>query len=49
MKQLLKEIQSGEFRRNGSRSNEAGQPNFKKLREADRNHPIESLAPSSAT
>jgi len=41
MKQLLKEIQSGEFAKKWIAENEAGQPNFKKLREADRNHPIE--------
>ena len=41
MKQMLKEIQSGEFAKKWIAENEAGQPNFKKLREADRNHPIE--------
>ena len=41
MRQLLKEIQSGEFAKKWIAENEAGQPNFKKLREADRNHPIE--------
>jgi ketol-acid reductoisomerase len=41
MRQLLKEIQTGEFAKKWIAENEAGQPNFKKLREADRNHPIE--------
>src|SRR5918993_710249 len=41
MKQLLKEIQSGEFARKWIEENENGQPNFKRMREADRNHPIE--------
>jgi ketol-acid reductoisomerase len=41
MKQLLKEIQEGEFARKWIAENESGLPNFKKLREQDRNHPIE--------
>jgi ketol-acid reductoisomerase len=41
MKQLLKEIQSGEFAKNWIAENENGCPNFKALREQDRNHPIE--------
>jgi ketol-acid reductoisomerase len=41
MRQLLKEIQSGEFAKKWIDENENGQPNFKKLREADRHHPIE--------
>jgi ketol-acid reductoisomerase len=41
MRQLLKEIQSGEFAKKWIAENEAGQPNFRKLREQDRNHPIE--------
>ena len=41
MRQLLKEIQDGTFARNWINENEQGQPNFKKMREADRNHPIE--------
>src|SRR4026209_2261380 len=41
MRQLLKEIQSGEFAKKWIEENETGCPNFKKLREADRNHPIE--------
>jgi ketol-acid reductoisomerase len=41
MRQMLKEIQSGEFARKWIAENEAGCPNFKAMREADRNHPIE--------
>jgi ketol-acid reductoisomerase len=41
MKQLLKEIQSGEFARQWIEENENGQPNFKRMRAADRHHPIE--------
>ncbi|HEX5109305.1 MAG TPA: ketol-acid reductoisomerase [Vicinamibacterales bacterium] len=41
MRQLLKEIQSGEFAKKWIAENEAGCPNFKALREKDRNHPIE--------
>ena len=43
MRQLLKEIQDGTFARNWIKENERGQPNFKKMREADRNHPIEQV------
>jgi ketol-acid reductoisomerase len=43
MRQLLKEIQDGTFARNWINENEQGQPNFRKLREADRNHPIEQV------
>ena len=41
MRQMLKEIQSGEFAKKWIAENEAGCPNFKELREQDRNHPIE--------
>ena len=41
MKQLLKEIQSGEFAKKWIAENENGCPNFKALREQDRHHPIE--------
>ena len=41
MRQLLKEIQSGEFARNWIHENETGCPNFKAMRERDRNHPVE--------
>jgi ketol-acid reductoisomerase len=41
MRQLLKEIQSGEFAKQWIAENESGCANFKALRERDRNHPIE--------
>src|SRR5215207_8874581 len=41
MRQLLKEIQSGEFARKWIEENETGCPNFKRMREQDRNHPVE--------
>jgi ketol-acid reductoisomerase len=41
MRQMLKEIQSGEFARRWIAENENGCPTFKALRERDRNHPIE--------
>ena len=41
MRQMLKEIQSGEFARKWIAENENGLPNFKQLREQDRHHPIE--------
>ena len=41
MKQLLKEIQSGEFAKKWIAENENGCPNFKAMREKDRHHPIE--------
>ena len=41
MRQLLKEIQSGEFAKKWIAENEAGCPNFKAMREKDRTHPIE--------
>ena len=41
MRQMLKEIQSGEFAKKWIGENENGLPTFKKLREQDRNHPIE--------
>jgi ketol-acid reductoisomerase len=41
MKQMLKEIQSGEFAKKWIDENENGLPTFKRLREQDRNHPIE--------
>jgi ketol-acid reductoisomerase len=41
MRQILKEIQSGEFAQKWIAENEAGCPNFKAMRETDRNHPIE--------
>ena len=41
MRQLLEEIQSGEFAKGWIAENEAGCPNFKAMRERDRHHPIE--------
>src|ERR687891_431799 len=41
MRQLLKEIQNGEFAKNWIAENETGSQNFKAMRERDRNHPIE--------
>jgi ketol-acid reductoisomerase len=41
MRQLLKEIQSGEFARKWIAENESGCQNFKAMRETDRHHPIE--------
>jgi ketol-acid reductoisomerase len=41
MRQLLKEIQSGEFAKRWIAENENGCPNFKAMREQDRNHSIE--------
>ena len=41
MRQMLKEIQDGSSRRSGSPRTRTAMPNFKKMREQDRNHPIE--------
>ncbi len=41
MRQLLAEIQSGEFAKRWIAENEAGIPEFKKMRQADAHHPIE--------
>ena len=41
MRQILKEIQQGDFAKQWIAENEAGCPNFKAMRERDRNHPIE--------
>jgi len=41
MKQLLTEIQSGEFAKKWIAENEAGMPNYKALRDKDVTHPIE--------
>jgi ketol-acid reductoisomerase len=43
MKQMLAEIQNGTYAKAWIAENEAGRPNFSKLREADRNHPIEEV------
>jgi ketol-acid reductoisomerase len=41
MRQLLKEIQQGEFAKKWIEENETGCSNFKAMRQQDRNHPIE--------
>ncbi len=41
MRKILKEIQSGEFAKKWIDENENGLPNFKRMREQDRNHPVE--------
>jgi len=41
MKQILTDIQEGRFAKNWIAEAEGGYPNFKKMREQDRNHPIE--------
>jgi ketol-acid reductoisomerase len=41
MKQILKEIQSGEFAKQWIEENEKGRPNFAPMREKEKNHPIE--------
>ncbi|MCR4336649.1 MAG: ketol-acid reductoisomerase [Candidatus Omnitrophica bacterium] len=43
MQKILKEIQSGKFAREWINENKKGRPNFNKLREAGRNHPIEKV------
>src|SRR5947199_2100299 len=43
MKQMLAEIQDGTYAKAWIAENEAGRPNFHKLREADRNHMIEQV------
>src|SRR3954454_11916896 len=43
MKQMLTEIQNGTYAKAWIAQNEAGRPNFTKLREADRNHMIEQV------
>ena len=43
MKQILKDIQDGTFAARWIEENEKGQPNFRKMRETDRNHPIEQV------
>jgi ketol-acid reductoisomerase len=43
MKQILKEVQDGTFARQWIAENEAGRPNFKKMRESEASHPIEAV------
>lgn len=42
MKKILSEIQDGSFAKEWILENQAGRPRFKKLTEADENHPIET-------
>ena len=46
MQEILKEIQDGTFAAAWIAENEAGQPNFKKMREAGRDHQIEKVGAS---
>ena len=41
MRQILKEIQDGTFAKQWIQENETGSPNFKAMRQSDRNHPVE--------
>jgi ketol-acid reductoisomerase len=41
MKQILKEIQNGDFAKQWIEENEKGRPNFGPMREKEKNHPIE--------
>jgi ketol-acid reductoisomerase len=43
MKKILQDIQDGTFAKAWIAENEQGQPNFRKMRETDRNHPIEQV------
>lgn len=43
MRKILKEVQSGEFAKEFINEYTSGQENFTKLREANRNHPIEKV------
>jgi ketol-acid reductoisomerase len=46
MKQILTEVQNGTFAKQWIAENEAGRPNFKKMREDEANHPIEAVGKS---
>jgi ketol-acid reductoisomerase len=41
MKQILAEIQSGDFAREWIAENKAGQENFQRMREEEQNHQVE--------
>ncbi len=43
MRQVLKKIQSGEFAREWITENDEGLPRFRRLREEDREHPVEKI------
>jgi ketol-acid reductoisomerase len=46
MKQILTEVQNGTFAKQWIAENEAGRPNFKKMREDEASHPIEAVGKS---
>ena len=46
MQQILAEVQNGTFAKQWIAENEAGRPNFKKMREDEANHPIEAVGKS---
>ena len=48
MRQILKEIQDGTFAKKWIEENETGSKNFKAMREADRNHPVEVVGSNCA-
>jgi ketol-acid reductoisomerase len=43
MKKILKEVQDGTFAKEWIKENELGQPNLNKMREENKNHPIEKV------
>ena len=43
MQRILKEVQDGRFAREWLAENKAGRPNFERMRQADRDHPIEQV------
>lgn len=43
MKKILKEVQSGKFAKEWMEENKKGRPNYRKMREACENHPIEKV------
>ncbi|MDE2248768.1 MAG: ketol-acid reductoisomerase, partial [Xanthomonadaceae bacterium] len=43
MKDVLRDIQDGTFARNWTEEYKAGLPNYKKLKQADLDHPIEKV------
>jgi ketol-acid reductoisomerase len=43
MKKILQEIQTGKFAEEWIAEDEAGRPNFQRLRDADREHPVEKV------
>src|SRR2546427_13081474 len=43
MQNILAEVQDGTFAKQWIAENEAGRPNFKRMREEEANHPIEAV------